>query len=278
MFSARIAPRVPFKVVVDVLKSFAKVCNFVATPDGIRVTTMDASQVALCVMHLNASGFEAYECSQPDTVGINLVSLATLLKRVRVTTALSLETTNDGQAIDVALRGPKQMNQTASTEASFRVPLVHVDTETVDAPDAKYTVVATLSSVDFQTVCRDLGAVGDKCVLTMDASGIQMHTLGDIQGRAQIVAADLTSLALAPTGGPDVPETPASAKATGTFALRYLQLFTKATKLAPDVTLSMTTGEPLCVEYVQPGFGPLRYHLAPKTDDADGAHVEKTDG
>jgi proliferating cell nuclear antigen len=54
-----------------------------------------------------------------------------------------------------------------------------------------------------------------------------------------------------------------------TFALRYLQQFTKATPLSPFVYLRMSKDVPLMVEYKIENFGHLRYYLAPKIDDAE---------
>ena len=76
-----------------------------------------------------------------------------------------------------------------------------------------------------------------------------------------------------------------------TFALRYLNYFTKATSLAPTVTLSLKEASPLgknnhnnqftcltaqhlslVVEYKVEDIGQLRYYLAPKIEDEDTQH------
>jgi proliferating cell nuclear antigen len=51
------------------------------------------------------------------------------------------------------------------------------------------------------------------------------------------------------------------------FALRYLNLFTKATPLGPTVTLSMLPDTPIVVEYPIADMGYIRYYLAPKIDE-----------
>jgi len=52
-----------------------------------------------------------------------------------------------------------------------------------------------------------------------------------------------------------------------TFACRYLNAFTKATSLSPQVQLSMSANTPLVVEYRIPDLGHIRYYLAPKIED-----------
>merc|ERR1719266_747590 len=56
---------------------------------------------------------------------------------------------------------------------------------------------------------------------------------------------------------------------TLTFACRYLNMFTKANCLAPQVTLSMSPEVPLVVEYKIGDIGHIRYYLAPKIEDED---------
>ena len=53
-----------------------------------------------------------------------------------------------------------------------------------------------------------------------------------------------------------------------TFALRYLNLFTKATPLSSTVTLNMSPDVPLVTEYKIGDMGNIRFFLAPKIDEA----------
>jgi len=51
------------------------------------------------------------------------------------------------------------------------------------------------------------------------------------------------------------------------FAIRYLNLFAKATTLGATVTLSLSPDVPIVVEYPIESMGYLRYYLAPKIDE-----------
>merc|ERR1719346_362738 len=52
-----------------------------------------------------------------------------------------------------------------------------------------------------------------------------------------------------------------------TFAMRYLNFFTKATTLSKSVTLSLSPEVPLMVEYPVDEIGYVRYYLAPKIEE-----------
>ena len=56
-----------------------------------------------------------------------------------------------------------------------------------------------------------------------------------------------------------------------TFALRYLNFFTKAIPLSPTVTLSMSADVPLVVEYKIADMGYLKYYLTPKIEEEEGS-------
>lgn len=54
------------------------------------------------------------------------------------------------------------------------------------------------------------------------------------------------------------------------FALRYLNLFNKASNLSPSVILHLSNEVPLVVEYVIDKLGSLKFYLAPKINDGEG--------
>lgn len=52
-----------------------------------------------------------------------------------------------------------------------------------------------------------------------------------------------------------------------TFALRYLNSFTRATPLSNTVTLSLSSELPVVVEYKIAEMGHIRFYLAPKIEE-----------
>jgi len=56
---------------------------------------------------------------------------------------------------------------------------------------------------------------------------------------------------------------------TLSFALRYLNLFNKASNLSSQVVLSMSNDTPLVVEYRIEKLGSLKFYLAPKINEEE---------
>jgi proliferating cell nuclear antigen len=52
-----------------------------------------------------------------------------------------------------------------------------------------------------------------------------------------------------------------------TFALRYVNSFTKASSLSEQVTISLSSELPVVVEYKIAEMGYVRFYLAPKIED-----------
>lgn len=56
---------------------------------------------------------------------------------------------------------------------------------------------------------------------------------------------------------------------TISLSLKFLAQFTRATALSATVTLGLSSGTPMLVEYPFEDFGYLRFYLAPKVEDDD---------
>ena len=56
---------------------------------------------------------------------------------------------------------------------------------------------------------------------------------------------------------------------TSSFALRYLNIFNKASTLSPTVTLKLTAETPIVIEYKIENLGSVKYFLAPKITDEE---------
>merc|ERR1711994_825950 len=112
-----------------------------------------------------------------------------------------------------------------------------------------------MPSAEFQRVIKDLSQFGESVVISCTKEGVKFSAAGDI---------GVGNIKLAQTANVDKEEEPV----TLTFATRYLNMFTKASCLAPQVSLSMSP-DVLLVEYNIGDFGHIRSYLAPKIEDED---------
>ncbi|NWH83222.1 PCNA protein, partial [Piaya cayana] len=128
--------------------------------------------------------------------------------------------------------------------------------------EQEYSCVVKMPSAEFARICRDLSHIGDAVVISCAKDGVKFSANGEL-GNGNIK--------LSQTSNVDKEEEAVTIEMNEpvqlTFALRYLNFFTKATPLSPTVTLSMSADVPLVVEYKIADMGHLKYYLAPKIED-----------
>ena len=97
-----------------------------------------------------------------------------------------------------------------------------------------YASVIKMPSAEFQRVIKDLSQFGESVVISCTKEGVKFSAAGDI---------GVGNIKLAQTANVDKEEEAVTIEmqepVTLTFACRYLNMFTKATCLAPQVTSKM---------------------------------------
>jgi proliferating cell nuclear antigen len=146
--------------------------------------------------------------------------------------------------------------------SDFELKLMDIDSEHLGIPDMEYKTVIKLPASEFQRICRDLSVLGDTCIISCLKEGVKFSVTGDL-GTGNIM--------LRPNANADKEEEQVTIEMEEpvelTFALRYLNFFTKSTPLSSTVTLSMSKDVPLVVEYGIGDLGYIRFYLAPKIDE-----------
>jgi len=150
--------------------------------------------------------------------------------------------------------------------SDFDLKLMNIESDMLGIPDQDYQAVVNMSASEFQKICRDMTVVGDTVLISTNKEGIKFSVSGEV-GNANILCRQGAS----PDSKSDESltitlEEPVSL----TFALKYLNYFTKATSLSNKVTISMAKEVPLVTEYQIEDLGYLKFYLAPKIDEETG--------
>ncbi|CAF1924076.1 unnamed protein product, partial [Brassica napus] len=142
----------------------------------------------------------------------------------------------------------------------FEMKLMDIDSEHLGIPDAEYHSIVRIPSSEFSRICKDLSTIGDTVVISVTKEGVKFSTAGDI-GTANIVLRQNTTVCLQPE---DAIVIEMNEPVSLSFALRYMNSFTKATPLSDTVTISLSSELPVVVEYKVAEMG---YYLAPKIEE-----------
>merc|ERR1712179_670693 len=211
---------------------------------GIQLQAMDNSHVSLVSVNLRADGFDKFRCDRQLSMGMSLESMAKILRCAANDDIITVKAQDQADTVNFMFESPNQ--------------------EHLGIPETDYAAVIKMPAGEFQRVVRDLSQFGESVVISCTKEGVKFSAAGDI---------GVGNIKLAQTANVDKEEEAVTIEmqepVTLTFACRYLNMFTKASCLAPQVTLSMSPDVPLVVEYNIGEIGHIRYYLAPKIEDDD---------
>merc|ERR1712066_415796 len=248
---AHLQQSVLLKKVVDAMKDLCKDVNFDCSEKGLQVQSMDSSHVALVSLLLRESAFSEFKCDRPTSLGMNVDSLAKILKMCGTSDSLKLRWQNDADTVNFQCESGEE-----DRIADFDLKLMQI-------PEQHYKVIVKLPSSEFQKICRDLKEFGETMSMSASKEGIRFSVQGDIgtgnvmlKPRESEKAEDRVTLTV-------------HEPVTATFALRYLVTFAKAAPLCGNVELGLGPDAPLLVKYnlenSENGF--MQFYLAPKIDE-----------
>jgi len=256
MFEARLEQANLLKKILESIKDLVDNGNFDCSAAGISLQAMDSSHVSLVSMLLRQDGFSHYRCDRNQTLGINIGSMSKILKCASNDDQVTLRADDNGDNVTFLFESNNKISE-------FDLKLMTIDSEHLGIPDTEYKATIKMPAAEFQRICRDLTVLGDTVLISATKEGVKFSVTGEL-GSGNIMCKQ--------TGEIDKVEECTTIDlqeaVSLTFALRYLNWFTKATPLSGQVTLSMSKDVPLVVEYrIGEDMGHIRYYLAPKIED-----------
>lgn len=259
MFEARLVQGSLFKKVLEALKDLLNEVPWDCNSTGMSLQAMDSSHVSLVSMLLRSDGFDTYRCDRNLSMGMNLPSMCKILKCACNDDSITIKAEDNADTVTFVFESANQ-----ERVSDYEIKLIDLDAEHLGIPETEYSCVVKMPSNEFQRICRDLSQIGESVMICCTKEGVTFSSTGDL---------GTGNIKLAQSNNVDKEEEAViinmNEAVSLTFALRYLNFFTKATPLSAQVTLSMSQDVPLVVEYKITDMGYIRYYLAPKIEDQD---------
>jgi len=259
MFEARLTQGKVFKQLIEALKDLVQEANIDCSDDEMSIQAMDNSHVALVAVSLRSGGFDHFRCDRPISLGFNATNMGKILKCAGNDDIITLKAEDDGDSLALVFESPGQ-----DRIADFELKLMDIDSEQLGIPDTEYKCTIQMPSGEFQRIIRDMQVLGDTLTISCTKEGVKFHVAGDLGAGNVLIRQNNTAEKDEDKVMIDMQE-----PVELTFALRYLNFFTKATSLGPTVILSMSPDVPIVVEYPIGETGYIKYYLAPKIDEDD---------
>ena len=150
LFFARTVQASCIRQLLDVLEKLLKDVSLVVTPEGLKIATMDGSQICLIHVMLKAREFQTFHCTKQMFLGCKLPEVAKLLKSA---------THNDTVTLYVAKGSVNELgvcvdNKDTDFSVESRYTLLDIDYEECGFQDVDFAYVITLPSAQLQRICR----------------------------------------------------------------------------------------------------------------------------
>lgn len=237
-----------FKSTFEVLKDILNDINIYFSKEGVKITTLDTARAALIDLFLEADKFEEYEVDEIHCVaGINVTNIFKLLKSINANDCLEMEI-NDKEFLDI-----KFENTQKKTKTSFRMKLLDINEDIIEVPDVEMNVVTTMPSVDLQKICRDMSNIGEDVVIARNKKVLSISCNGDF-------AEQKTNI--------ECQDTDFDGHVEGTYSLKYINLFTKATNMCSIVQIMQEESNRfLILKYNIASLGEIKFYIATRVSE-----------
>lgn len=236
-----------FKATFEVLKDILNDVNLYFDKSGLKMVTLDTARAALVDLELNHDNFEEYECETPIVAGVNVANMFKLLKTISTSDTLTLEI-NHRDVLNILIE-----NSVKKSKTNFQLKLLDIDEDHIQVPEVPVSVCTVMPSIDFQRICRDMNNLATEISITRSKDCFVFSCQGDFANQETTISCSDT----------------VDNNYTGTYSLKYLNIFTKATGMCSSVQiLQEDDNRFLVLQYNVANLGDLKFYLATKVEDS----------
>jgi proliferating cell nuclear antigen len=257
-----------FATVFQHVKVFTEHINIMILNDRLYIQCMDNSRVSIMELTIPKTWFHIYEYTANVTVGIASSMLFKVLNSREKNQDIEIELSpGESDHLRIHLCNPENaVSSKTDFEKHFEIPLIDLDSDTMDIPSIEYQAEIAISSYHYATIINQLKMFGDTMEIQCSEDKILLVSHSPENGKmfVEIKIDDLSSFII------DEGSTLSLA-----FSLTYLHNICLYHKIAKEVELQFSTDFPMRVSYflepkdenstqIQPV---LSFYLAPKIND-----------
>jgi len=234
MFEAKLKEGGLFKKLIESIKELVNDINLDNNSNGISLQAMDSSHVALVTLNLMAEGFDHYRCDRPMTLGISVSNLSKIMKCGGNDDSITLKAEEEPSSLNIIFENKKQKKT-----SDFTLNLITIDSEHLGIPDTSYSSIITMPSGEFTRICRELFQLSETVVVETNKYYVKFSVIGDVVGGSIKIDGNETSEKENSTSinvsNNNLTIKKVEEPVNLAFALRYLNMFTKASSLSEQV-------------------------------------------
>lgn len=238
------------KNTVPILAEIVDEGVFKVDQNGLSMLSPDRAMVAVINFKVLSSAFDSYQVDNEMNLGLNLANFVSILKRVKSTDKLIMETDESSNKLKLTVEG--------NGKRVFEIPLLDISVEKPPLDQLNFNGKVEIESGVFEEGIADAEIAGDSVVLEADTEGgFRMHAKGDVSSTAmEIKSQDKGLLNLE-----------ASEALKARYPLEYLKKMVKAAKLSNQMTIEFGTDYPMRMAFQVIDKMQLSFILAPRVEE-----------
>lgn len=238
-----------FKQAIDAIVNLVDEGSFEISPEGVRLRTMDPSQIAMVDFHLPKDAFSKIEVADAAAFGVNLVDFSKILARARSDEKLTLSLDEKENKFVLEFMGKSKRH--------FRMPLIDLNAATPREPKIPFDAAIKIRGGNFKEMLKDAGLISSHVIIQAQDSEFVVEAHGDSGDLKIETKKDSESIA----------EMSAKSKSRAMFPFEYLDDITRACPDDEPITVELKNDAPIKLSYAV-GKAKLAYFLAPRVEQA----------
>jgi len=127
---------------------------------GISLQAMDSSHVALVSLNLSMEGFDVYRADTNMILGLNINSLAKVMKLSGNDDSVTLSAEQDGSTMKIVFE-----NEKTGRVTTFSLNLITIDSEHLAIPQTEYSSLVTINSNEYSKLCKELFSISESVTI-----------------------------------------------------------------------------------------------------------------
>ena len=134
-----------FRQSIDAMVDLIKDAEFVINEYGISLKAIDAAQIAMVIFNMPKDVFEKYDVSSTTKLGVNLPSLASILKRARTNDKLALKLKD--KRLNIIFQG--------DNTRSFSINLLDLSSAEMPNPNINFDAIIKVKAQNLMDGVKD---------------------------------------------------------------------------------------------------------------------------
>lgn len=249
VFEARTVQTTIIKALFSLLAGVITDCNIIVTKECIKIVQLNNTQIAL--IHVKLDGFEEYIYNEdkPLILGIHTDSFLKIIKTIKHDETISFfvkENEKDFMYIKKEINGRNSTN-------TFKLSLQKIDNQNYTLPSIECNTVISMSSTEFQRICKNFSSLGAKSIEIKNAGErVFLSGVGEFCSFEGVIGdSEETTFE---NSSPEVIQS--------VFDTRYLVLFSNASSLSKTVNLYLKNDYPLIMSYKIGTLGEIKFIIS----------------